>query len=242
MNMTTILDALDQLRMAALRGDVDAAERAKQIADRLEQAAVPAQFLRRARLLALESEGYVLRREIDSQLIAARGAALLRAGSVEGSAVAAGLLLRGETWKREVDRLAEQALDDNDIACAAMVLQMRGSSQLQEVQSYTRTAPEDAAFRANVSRYVEEGVARAQQTRDLFAEAGIDEMRVNAAMMEVEWLWVGGRRADAVARAEQIARDPAAASAPLSLRLARSVVNGGSPMPEFDALPPIDRL
>ena len=66
--MTTILDALDQLRMAALRGDADAAERAKQIADRLEQAAVPAQFLRRARLLALESEGYVLRREIDTPI------------------------------------------------------------------------------------------------------------------------------------------------------------------------------
>jgi hypothetical protein len=117
---------------------------------------------------------------------------------------------------------------------------MRCVHQLQEVQSYLRVAPWDQEFKAEKPVLVVEGLARATGARDLFAKQGIHEMRIKSMGLEIDWHWVGGDHSNAKAAAERLIRDPEARHDPKLLEAARRVVAGGSPMPEYDALPAID--
>lgn len=237
------LDQLDKLRMAAASGNVAAAKQATALADIIEKkTSAPVQFVRRARMLALEAQGYALRITGDSTLIQAYRTAEATGQQAKLRQVAKAVRADMQKWLQACAELAEAAKTDGDDALRALILHVRNVQHLQHILSYNRLASWDKGFQASLQAEVAEGLAEVKQVQEAFKKAGIDEMRLKAIVLEAEWHWAVGARADAVAVAKRLLADPMAASAPDAFDQAANIVAGKSPTPEMDSIPSIDQI
>lgn len=235
MSAEKIIEEIDKLRLAAIKGDLAAADRAMRVPEHLAtKTSAPPAYVRVARCLALEARGWALRNSGNTLLIRLGGASDNREDL--SRAVRAAL----EEWKKACDALVDECIrgaTENDRRTAAATLYMRSHLHLHEVLAYVRVAPWDHAFQSEMPVFVMEGVARAVGARDAWADLGIDEMRLMSMAIEMEWHWVGGDHAKAREVAQKIVSDPCADGASDYTQRARLVLTGRSPLPEYDMIP-----